>query len=211
MSRRVITLRAAVLAALAAAAPLHAQSLTPGPPGPFVVDLRGAMSGLPQAGTYYAPFPVGTVVAKRGFGFDVGAHVYPFGFRKTRIGLGADLMQVRGTASTISTTASATTSSATEFPDVTTTARLVVTQLSVNFGSRDGWSYLSVGGDAGRIASAGSGAVTVARETHTLSGFNLGGGARWFLRDHFGVGFDVRFHRFSTATLVSGTAGITLR
>jgi hypothetical protein len=240
--RRVTGLRAAVFAGLLAAAPVHAQSLhssetaagasaasrqaaapadaaglNPGPPGPFVVDLRGAMSGLPQTASYYAPFPIGTVVAKRGFGFDIGGHVYPFRLGTTRIGVGVDVMQVRGTASTIATTSSTSTSTspsttpATAYPDVASTVRLVVSQLSINFGTRDGWSYLSIGGDVGQLASSGRGAVTVPRDTHTLSGFNAGGGARWFLGDHLGVGFDVRLHRFSTTTLVSGTAGITLR
>jgi hypothetical protein len=227
VGRRVITLRAAVLVGLVAAAPVHAQSfdrvqaaptsavgLNPGPPGPFVIDLRGAMSGLPQSSTFYAPFPIGTVVAQRGFGIDIGAHLYPFRFRSTRIGVGADLMQVRGTTSTISASTSSTTSSTTSvtgFPDVAATARLLVSQLSMNFGTRDGWSYLSVGGDVGQLSSVGTGAVSVPRETHRMSGFNVGGGARWFLGDHLGVGFDVRVHRLSTTTLVSGTAGITLR
>jgi hypothetical protein len=218
---------------LLAAAVVDAQSLTAEPPGPYVVDLRGATGGLPQAATFYPAFPAGTHVPQRGFGFGVGAHLYPLHLGGVRIGVGADFTQVRGTAATpvsaaatatttpTPTTATTTPTTATTtdpaattpivFPDVTTTARFVAPQVSFNFGNRDGWSYLSAGITSASVAVRGSGDATLRQESGTLTGWNVGGGARWFLRDHFGTAFDVRFHHFDGSHVFSVTAGISLR
>jgi hypothetical protein len=44
-----------------------------------------------------------------------------------------------------------------------------------------------------------------------MSGFNLGGGARWFVSDHFAVGFDIRWHHLSGTALFSAGAGVSVR
>ena len=75
-----------------------AQSLTPGPPGPYVIDFRGATSGVPTTAELYPDLTLEDSVPTRGFGFDVGAHVYRFHLGAARFGLGANYVRVRGTA-----------------------------------------------------------------------------------------------------------------
>ena len=170
-----------------------AQSLTPGPPGPiFVIDVRGATSGIPTSIGLYPNVPTGGSVPSRGFGYDVGGHVYLFNLGSARLGLGASVLGVRGTAT-----------------DATATMRVVAPQLSFNFGSADGWSYLSIGAGTARVD---------AEETGSSSAINAGGGARWFIKRHLGVGFDVRFHRIASdrdimgnSTTVSASVGFSLK
>lgn len=170
-----------------------AQSLTPGPPGPiFVVDVRGATSGIPTSIGLYPNVPSGGHVPARGFGYDVGGHVYLFNIARTRLGLGVSVLGVRGTAT-----------------DATATMNVVAPQLSFNFGTSDGWSYLSVGAGTARVN---------AEQTGSSSAINAGGGARWFIKRHLGVGFDVRLHRIAadgeimgTSTTISASVGFSLK
>jgi hypothetical protein len=170
-----------------------AQSLTPGPPGPiFVVDVRGVTSGIPHSIGLYPTVPDGGSVPARGFGYDVGGHVYLFNLGPTRIGLGVSVIGVRGTAT-----------------DATTTMNIVAPQLSFNFGTSDGWSYLSLGAGTARVN---------AEETGSSSAINAGGGARWFIKRHLGVGFDVRLHRIAAdgdimgrSTEISAAVGFAVK
>ena len=172
---------------------VSAQSLTPGPPGPvFVVDVRGATSSIPTSVGLYPTVPEGGSVPARGFGYDVGGHVYLFNLGPARVGVGANLVGVRGTAT-----------------DATVTMQIVAPQLSFNFGTSDGWSYLSLGAGAARV----NGIVTA-----SSSALNIGGGARWFITRHIGVGFDVRIHKIGVdgevmgaSTKTSASVGFSLK
>jgi hypothetical protein len=201
-----------------------AQSSTP--PGPYIIDLRGGMIGAP-GGDFYPAAPAGTQVPQRGFGFSVGGHIYPFRLGVAQVGIGADLLRARGSTSS----------------DIGADAAMRVTtvapQISFNFGTRDGWSYLSAGygvtqtrgevdiratpadvtdseGDVPEADAEPLPAGTFVRELRTGT-INLGGGARWFIREHLAVGFDVRFHRLSATAgssskqLVGLTVGLSLR
>jgi hypothetical protein len=162
---------------------VDAQSLTPGPPGPiFVVDVRGVTSGIPTSIGLYPTVPEGGSVPARGFGYDVGGHVYLFNLGSARVGLGVSVIGVRGTAT-----------------DATTTMNIVAPQLSFNFGSSDGWSYLSLGAGTARVDAEVSG---------SSSAINAGGGARWFIKRHIGVGFDLRLHRIAADGDVMGDSMI---
>ena len=168
-----------------------AQSLTPGPPGPFVIDLRGATSGVPTTAALDPELEINARVPTRGFGFDGGAHVYLFGLGPARVGLGASYLRVRATSA-----------------DATVNVQLLAPQLSFNFGTANGWSYLSAGAGPARV----EGAVAF-----DLGSVNAGGGARWFLNNHVGIGFDIRMHRlpakreFPRTTLVSASVGVSLK
>jgi hypothetical protein len=169
-----------------------AQSLTPGPPGPFVIDLRGSTSGIPTSIGLYPTIPEGGSVPSRGFGYDVGGHVYLFNLGPARLGLGVNVLGVRGTAT-----------------DATTTMNILAPQLSFNFGSSDGWSYLSAGAGTARV-NAG--------ETASSSAINAGGGARWFIRRHIAVGFDLRWHKIAAdgetmdaSTLFAASVGFSIK
>jgi hypothetical protein len=169
-----------------------AQSLTPGPPGPFVIDLRGSTSGIPTSIGLYPTIPEGGSVPSRGFGYDVGGHVYLFSLGPARLGLGINVVGVRGTAT-----------------DATATLNILAPQLSFNFGSSEGWSYLSAGAGTARVKAG---------ETASSSAINAGGGARWFIRRHIAVGFDLRWHKIAAdgetmnaSTLFAAAVGFSVK
>jgi hypothetical protein len=71
----------------------------------------------------------------------------------------------------------------------------------LNFGHRQGWSYLSVGYGAAKVASESQAVGTVPAATADAGwggAMNFGGGARWFVTDHLGVGFEARWHLLSS-------------
>ena len=81
----------------AAAAPASAQGLPAAPPGPFAIDVRGTTIGMPQAFGFYPEMPSETLVPARGFGLDAGAHVYFGRLGPGRLGVGANIVEARGT------------------------------------------------------------------------------------------------------------------
>jgi hypothetical protein len=131
-------------------------------------------------------------VPSRGFGFDAGGHVYLFNLGPARLGLGVNAIGVRGTAA-----------------DANATFTLIAPQLSFNFGTSDGWSYLSLGAGTARVT---------AEETGSSSAINAGGGARWFMKRHLALGFDVRVHMISadgdtmgSSTVLSTSVGFSVK
>lgn len=188
---------------LLAALPAAAQLPVPGPPGPYVIDLRGALGPFPKDQAFFPPVPPGTIVPSRGFGIDLGGHVYLMGIGAARLGIGLNLVQLRHTTSPpepdkpAGTTTTPTPTPRT-IPDVHATLTLMAPQVSLNFGSANGWSYLSAGmGTAGMRTSSSGTEKTGARESGRLSAINVGGGARWFRNRHMAFAFDVRFHLVS--------------
>lgn len=202
--------------------PAAAQIVAPGPPGPYVIDVRGATSAIPQDAGFFPPVPAGTSVPLRGSGIEVGAHVYLMRFGPARLGIGASALRVRRVTSPeppASGSTSATAAAATR-PDVDATLVAFAPQLSLNFGSAEGWSYVSAGVGRAQLTTGtsafgggGSGtSMTPARSVDSgiRSSTNVGGGARWFAKTHFAFSFDVRFHLVS-AGAVEGTAAATPR
>jgi len=175
------------IAALLISTAAFAQSSSP---GPYIIDLRGAMSGAPGGAAFYPTVPAETRAPRRAFGFGAGAHVFPFQLGIARVGFGVDVMRVRGSATSVHNINAA------------MTVSTIAPQVSFNFGTREGWSYLSGGYGTTQTnakvetpAEGSTAAGTLMRGRRTGS-INIGGGARWFVRDHVAVGFDVRFHRF---------------
>lgn len=65
-------------------------------------------------------------------------------------------------------------------------------ELSLNFGGRDGWSYVSGGIGRSRLSLYRTDAdEPPQRSTHTV---NVGGGARWFNSQHLAFALDLRFY-----------------
>jgi opacity protein-like surface antigen len=160
------------------------------PIGPFVVDVRGLMSGLPTTEGWTPVLPTGTDVPSRGFGLEGAGHVYFARWGPATLGAGASFSTARGT----------TTAVAVGTPDVVTRATTLAPQLSFNFGHRLGFSYLSAGYGGAQVKSesAAVGLVPAAlAESGWVGAINIGGGARWFLTEHLGVGFEARWHRLS--------------
>ena len=221
-----------------ASAETAAQGQSPGPPGPYVVDVRAGMGALPGSAVLFPPLPSGTTIPAAGLAVDAGGHIYLISVGPARVGIGASFMRAGGRTSapqTAGTTSSSlpagtTSSSLPARPDVETRITAVTPQLSLNFGTSDGWSYISAGVGRGRARATtsgfatGSGSEAVTVEPSVVSAslreVNFGGGARWFTKRHVAISFDVRFHQVSDAggevalprtTLAVVTAGFSFR
>ncbi len=196
------------------------------PIGRFVVDIRGASAGLPTAQGWTPVVPTGTQVPARALGLEAGAHVYVVRLRGAAVGLGGTWLLARGTIAPPEAPTSTTTATLAG-PEVTTRFSSVAPQLSLNFGHALGWSYLSAGLGQTRVESeavAPSSTVQfVPRDSEWTKTLNFGGGARWFITDHIGVGFDLRWHKLSIvpaspthpgaprASLVTAGVGVSLK
>jgi hypothetical protein len=212
---------------LSLCAPAGAQT-NPDRPGPWVIDVRGATVSLPRDASFFPPIPSTTAVPSRGYGVDAGGHLYLLQLGPARVGIGATWLRARGTASPGGGRASAGTPATT--PDAATLLTVVGSQLSLNFGSRAGWSYLSAGLGRAQLATRASSfadeddddEITPARRVdhRSLSAINFGGGARWFAKPRLAFSFDVRFHVIGAGggeaptpgtTLLAASAGVSLR
>jgi hypothetical protein len=192
--------RAALLAAaiLLPALPAHAQDPVPplppvpieDPIGPFVIDARGVWARFKQDPAIAAPLAVpASELPTRGLGLSVGAHVYPLRGRNVALGLGAELLlRARGTR-----TIPPATEGGPDGPTVVTSMTAFSPQVSLNFGKRNGWSYISGGyGKASFTAELED--LPVGDADGSPSAINYGGGARWFAKKHLAFTFDVRFY-----------------
>jgi hypothetical protein len=182
------------LLGLLAASGAAAQSVLPGPPGPYVFDLRGVTMGVPQAFGFYPGIPPDTLVPARGFGIEAGGYLFLGRIGPARIGAGASVVQVRGTSA----------------GDVAITARIVAPQVSFNFGTARGWSYLSGGVGVGQLrghAPAGAGVEAASRGSGPILAVNAGGGARWFVAPRLAFSVDLRLHRVGARGPDGGAPG----
>ena len=103
---------------------------------------------------------------------------------------------------------------------MTANLRTISPQISVNFGSRDGWSYLSAGLGVASVATKTQGATSGSVESGWLRSFNFGGGVRWFIKPRLAFGFDVRGNKIAAGsgatptpafTATSVSAGLSIR
>ena len=74
---------------------------------------------------------------------------------------------------------------------------MIAPQVSLNFGSRDGWSYLSAGLGAGSVNAEATDVLPGRHESGLLRSVNYGGGARWFITPRLAFGFDLRAHQIA--------------
>ena len=196
--------------AVMAATPAAGQSA----PGPWVLDVRAATSGVPGDAAFY-PTLTAAAVPSRGYGADIGGHFYAFTIGPGRVGFGANVLIIRSTA-----TAAAPSADPDSSQRLTVNLRTISPQISFNFGSRDGWSYLSAGLGVASIATETRGAASGSVESGWLRSVNFGGGARWFIKPRLAFGFDVRAHKIAAgsgttptpaSTVTSVSAGLSIR
>jgi hypothetical protein len=178
---------------------VHAQDPPP-PIGPFVVDIRATFPRFPDSvelaqsrGLELAQLP------GAGLGVDVGVHLYGFKWKVVTFGLGAQLTLTRAHASGQDGTGTRVGSPVTE------RFTHIAPQLSLNFGTGDGWSYLSGGFGPSTWSIVPDGDEAAAPDEARLGTVNYGGGARWFTRRRVAFHFDVRFYQ-----IPPGTASATL-
>ena len=212
--------------ALLASSPAVAQGREPLPW--FAIDLHAASVGLPTAEGWIPVAVIGdTPLPGRAFGVSAGATAYPFKLGIMTFGFGAAIASGsgRGEALTIGV-GSGSTATTIVTPVFRTKALHVIPQVSINFGHKLGWSYLSAGVGTSRINASADASPTTPQVTFPETwnqALNFGGGARWFMKRRLGAGFDVRFIKLSTRAasgdipsarrtqMVTFTAGITLQ
>jgi hypothetical protein len=73
-------------------------------------------------------------------------------------------------------------------------------QLSFNFGTGTGWSYISGGLGRSTWAVVPQGQEGFPADSEKLKTINYGGGARWFMKTHLAFSFDVRFYAINPGT-----------
>jgi hypothetical protein len=169
--------------------PARPVAATEAPPGPFALDLRLAMPSFNTGSALADPLGLRTdQLPSRGWGFDVGAQVYPVRRKRFALGLGASLVRTSGSRAPDPEDDTAATD-----PTIETRFSALVPQLSLNFGSSRGWSYIG-GGYAFMRRATGDVEAEVA-DGPRLRGIHYGGGGRWFMSPHVAFSFDLRFYR----------------
>ncbi len=177
----------AVVGVLASAQPAAAQSGEP-PIGPFVVDLRGSFAPYGQNEVLATSLGVDrSDLAGRGLGLDIGGHLYFFRWRAITFGVGGSFQFSRGEHQRQEDPEQG----FLEGPRVRTQLKTVVPQVSFNFGTGRGWSYVSGGISPVRLSVTVDG---VERQTRSTKTINYGGGARWFTSQHLAFSLDLRFY-----------------
>lgn len=189
----------ALLMCLALAAPAAAQQKEP--IAPFVVDLRGAYGrhkAEPSVASDLGVEPGN--LPSRTLGIVAGAHVYPLRSSKVTLGLGGNLVWLRGSKTIEAENANGTTTSS---PTVRRYFTTVSPEISINFGHKNGWSYIS-GGFFGQSKLYLDRADAPASNAPYRSTVNYGGGARWFNLDHLAFSVDFRWYSVSEQAAAAG-------
>ena len=192
MTMRLFVFSIAISMVLLVARPAVAQD----PPtriGPFVVDLHATVPRFPQDPQLAASRAMDVLeLPGSGLGVQIGVHVYPIRWRAVTFGVGGEF--ATGRARQTPTAAQASLRPATE--RFTT----VAPQLSFNFGTGNGWSYISGGLGRSTWAVVPQGQEGFAADSEALKTINYGGGARWFMKTHLAFSFDVRFYAINPGT-----------
>jgi hypothetical protein len=169
----------------------NAAAQQPPPIGRFVIDARASLARFKNDGAIATGLDVTTDnLPTRGLGLDAGLHWYPLRKGKLTFGLGGELLVARDSRMADPTDTTGTTVTS---PRVTTSFSSISPQVSLNFGTGDGWSYLSGGIGLASLTSERDDAPFT-DDASRVQAINYGGGARWFTRPHLAFTFDFRFY-----------------
>jgi hypothetical protein len=183
--------------ALGIAAPSFAQEPPPRI-GPFVVDLHGTVPRFPDDDPGLAASRGLSVIELPGTGLGVqaAANLYFFRWRAVTFGVGGEIMLARASQKPAA--------AAKGLQAVTEQFRSLGSQLSLNFGTGKGWSYLSGGIGRSNWSIVPDNLSHLFVDDEVLKTINYGGGARWFIRSHVAFSFDVRFYALNPGTPSAG-------
>ena len=139
-----------------------------------------------------------------GLGVVAGAHLYPLRAKAITFGIGAEYLISRARQ-----TRQPTTEGQAEGPTVRTEFSGLSPQVSLNFGHRDGWSYISAGLGWMSLTTEIEATGTAAPDDSSPRSktINYGGGARWFATKHIAVSLDLRFYAVSPRTATATDRG----
>ena len=137
----------------------------------------------------------------RGWGAQVGLHIYPVRWRVITFGVGGEVAVGRATRTPAADDSQETLRPAREV------FRTIAPQLSFNFGNGNGWSYLSGGIGRSTWAIVPGGQEDYPPDSDPLKTINYGGGARWFIKPHVAFSFDVRLYAINPGAPFGGLPG----
>ena len=203
-------MRRALFAALLVAAYCSRAAAQQAPPriGPIVADVHLTFPNFPNDSVQLAasrgnPDLTVTDLPGIGRGIDIAAQLYFFKVHGITFGAGGNLM--------IGTSHS---SPPTPGPGQVAAGKAVserytsfAPQISINFGTGYGWSYLSGGIGRSTWSLVPDGAMEGPADQEQLKTINYGGGARWFKKKHVGFSFDVRFYAINPGTPFGASLG----
>jgi hypothetical protein len=165
----------------------------------FAADLRGVFASLGQDPITASDMTVAeTALPSKAFGLAAGAHVYPWRGQNMALGVGGELFTAGNSYSPIDPKTLETLE-----PLFYRRLRGVTGQVSLNFGHKMGWSYLTVGAGPMTFESYMADVEPDGLATGTI---NFGGGARWFNYDHLAFTVDLRFYSTGPALATPNTA-----
>ena len=194
---RIVPVALLALGAAAVGRPAFAQQLKPLPR--IVVDAYGFRTSLKGDEVTAADlgFPSSALPA-RAVGLRLGGQLFLHRTENRAIGIGVDVVRGLGRTNVFDSTGVLL---------ATLTARIegVAGVLSINFGHRDGWSYLSLGAGPMRVQTF-AGTAPEAQPAGRLTA-NAGAGARWFITRHLAFGFDLRLYLTRAVGSAPGIAG----
>ena len=185
------TARAALLLALVwLGTPSLAAAQDPIPKiGPFAIDVHGTVPRFPNNQQLIDSRELLTQeMPGVGLGVHVSANVYVYTWKAVTFGLGGDAAFTRahqGSQAISDTEVSrAVTERFMNFAPI----------LSLNFGTGNGWSYLSGGIGRSIWYIVPDGVASLPADSERLETINYGGGARWFLNNRLAFSVDARFY-----------------
>jgi hypothetical protein len=194
-----------LIVCLAIAAPASAQQKEP--IGRFAADLRGIFARHkvePDIAQGLGVTPAN--LPARSFGLAAGAHFYPWRSNKVTLGVGGEVVLARGSRTLDLLGADGITT--TKSPTVRRHFMSFAPEVSLNFGHRNGWSYVS-GGMFGRAKVYADRLDNPATDAPMRKTLNYGGGARWFTSEH--VAFSVDFRWYSIAEQPPTSTGVVFQ
>jgi hypothetical protein len=132
-------------------------------------------------------------------GVAVAGHWYPGKWKTVTFGVGVEALVAKGTSTPTYALGAATGDAA------QTVWKSAAPQVSLNFGTGEGWSYLSAGYGVSTfmISSDIYPAPDRAPKRGTV---NVGGGARWFFNHHMAFTLDLRFYKMGVSTTAQSSA-----
>lgn len=185
--------------ALAGTASASAQEAPPRIPI-AAIDIRGSVPLFPGAPLLAESRDMALAeLPGIGLGVQIGLHLYPVRWRAVTFGIGGEVAANR----------------ARRTPPATNTALRaaeekflsVAPQLSFNFGTGHGWSFLSGGLGVSQWSLIPAGRTPFPGDSERLKTINYGGGGRWFAKPHLAFTFDVRFYAINPGSPYLGHPG----
>ena len=184
-----------------AASPALAQDPPPKIPL-FAIDLHAAVPMFPSDDPALAAsrgMQLGELPGS-GFGAHAALTMYPLRWKAITFGVGGEVTvsRARKTPPADQSNAAIVLRSSEE--------RFVAAspQLSFNFGTGNGWSYLSGGVGYANWSVVPQGQAGFPPDEERLKTINYGGGARWFMKSHLAFSFDFRIYAISPSSPVFG-------